>query len=97
MSVKTIEEIITSLKEKIGEHPDDNSIAFLEDIADTFTDLEKKAQGDGIDWKAKYEENDADWRKKYTERFCGTNPIEITPKQDDIEKPKAFNDLFTIE
>ena len=31
-------------------------IPILEDVTDTFTDLETRASGDGVDWKAKYED-----------------------------------------
>lgn len=97
MAVKTREEILESVRARVGEQTDDETIAFIEDISDTLTDLETKAKGDGTDWKTKYEENDAEWRKKYTERFYssdpGTNPG--TPKPDDTTKPKTFSELFT--
>ena len=97
MAVKTREEILEELRVRIGEQMDDETIAFLEDVTDTLSDLETKANGDGADWKTKYEENDAEWRKRYTERFYSSDPepdIE-PPKQDDTEKPKTFDELFT--
>ena len=97
MAVKTREEILAELKARVGEQTDDETIAFLEDVTDTLSDLETKAKGDGTDWKAKYEENDAEWRKKYTERFYSSdpNPDPEPPKPDDIPKPKTFAELFT--
>lgn len=97
MAVKTREEILAELKTRVGEQTDDESIAFLEDVTDTLSDLETKAKGDGTDWKAKYEENDAEWRKKYTERFYSSDPIPDPepPKPDDTPKPKTFAELFT--
>lgn len=73
MAVKTIDEILESFKTRLGENPDDDSIAFLEDVTDTLDDFEKRANGDGTDWKSKYEENDANWRKKYRDRFSQMN------------------------
>ena len=95
--VKTREEIIESVKGIVGEQNDDKTIAFLEDITDTLTDLETKAKGDGTDWKTKYEENDAKWREKYAERFYSSdpNPEPEPPKPDDTTKPKTFAELFT--
>lgn len=93
MAVKTREEILAEVKSRIGEQTDDETIAFLEDVSDTLSDLEIKAKGDGIDWKTKYEENDAEWRKKYTERFYSSDPE--PPKPDDTTKPKTFAELFT--
>lgn len=96
MAVKTREEILAELKSRVGEDTDDETIAFLEDVTDTLSDLETKAKGDGTDWKAKYEENDAEWRKKYTERFYSSDPDSDPkpPKKDDTPKPKTFAELF---
>ena len=97
MAVKNKEEIIAEVRARVGEQTDDETIAFLEDVTDTLSDLETKAKGDGTDWKTKYEENDAEWRKKYTERFYSSEPINEPepPKPDDIQKPKTFAELFT--
>lgn len=97
MAVKTREEILESFKTRLGENPDDESISFLEDFTDTLDDFEKRAKGDGTDWKSKYEENDANWRKKYTERFFSVEPEpepkpELKPEPDDT--PRTFSDLF---
>lgn len=97
MAVKTREEILESFKTILGENPDDESISFLEDVTDTLDDFEKRANGDGTDWKSKYEENDASWRKKYTERFFSGEPNpepkpELKPEPDNT--PKTFSDLF---
>lgn len=97
MAVKTREEILAEVKARFGEQADDETIAFLEDVSDTLTDLETKAKGAGTDWKAKYEENDAEWRKKYTERFYSSDPVPDTgsPESGDATKPKTFAELFT--
>lgn len=93
MAVKTREEILESFKTMLGENPDDEAISFLEDVTDTMDDFEKRANGDGTDWKSKYEENDANWRKKYTERFFSDEP-EPEPKQEPDNTPRTFSDLF---
>lgn len=97
MAVRTREEILESVRARVGEQTDDETIAFIEDISDTLTDLETRAKGDGTNWKTKYEENDAEWRKKYTERFYSSDPSPDPepPKPDDIPKPKTFAELFT--
>lgn len=96
MAVKTREEILEELRARVGEQTDDETIAFLEDVTDTLSDLETKAKGDGTDWKTKYEENDAEWRKKYTERFYSSGPDSDPepPNTDDTPKPKTFAELF---
>lgn len=97
MAVRTREEILESVRARVGEQTDDETIAFIEDISDTLTDLETRATGDGTDWKAKYEENDAEWRKKYTERFYSSEPEPNPepPKPEDNKTPKTFAELFT--
>lgn len=97
MAVKTREEILESIKARLGEKPDDESILFLENVTDTLDDFEKRAKGDNIDWKSKYEENDANWRKKYTERFFSVEPEpdpKPEPKPEPDDTPRAFSDLF---
>jgi hypothetical protein len=97
MAVRTREEILESFKVRLGEKPDDESISFLEDVTDTLDDFEKRAKGDGTDWKSKYEENDANWRKKYTERFFSVEPEpkpEPKPEPEPDDTPRTFSDLF---
>ena len=98
MAVKTREEILESVKEILGDNTDDNTITFLEDITDTITDLEDKANGDGTDWESRYRENDAAWRKKYKERFYSNEPESKEPEPEpEPEPPKKFEDLFTTK
>lgn len=99
MAVRSKEELLNNLSAIIGEEPDENGIAFMEDLSDTVKDFEDKTKED---WKTKYEENDKAWRKKYTERFMkGSDPSggnDPEPSDDDEpEKPKTFNDLFKQE
>ena len=92
MAVRTREEILESIRTRVGEATDDDTIAFIEDVADTFTDLETRAKGDGTDWKKKYKDNDESWRKKYAERFFSKEP-EPNPEPEP-EPIKTFEDLF---
>lgn len=97
MAVKTREEILESFKTMLGDEPDDESISFLEDVTDTLNDFEKRANGDGTEWKSKYEENDANWRKKYTERFFSDEPKpepDTEPITEPDNTPRTFSDLF---
>lgn len=91
MAVKTVDEIMTKVRERIGEDDSDEAIGFIEDISDT---LESFSNAE--DWKTKYEENDKKWREKYRDRFF-TSKEEV--EEDDIEEPdekekKKFEDLF---
>ena len=95
MSVRTREEILESIRTRVGKQTDDETIAFLEDVTDTLTDFETRANGDGENWEQRYKDNDAEWRKKYTERFFSNEPAEpLEPKEPPETKPKTFEDLF---
>lgn len=94
MAVRTTQEIIDALKESFGESPDDTQLAMLEDVSDTFTDLNEKS---GEDWKTKYEENDKAWRKRYTDRFSGKPDLEPIPPDDTEPKPLTYESLFKTE
>ena len=58
----------------IGDDTSEEAIELIEDVSDSWD------EGDGEDWKAKYDELDADWKKRYRDRFFdgGSNP----PKDD---------------
>lgn len=100
----TREELITRIKERIGEGITDDDIALLEDVTDTYDELDALAK-DNADWKAKYEENDAMWRKKYIDRFNGKvesdadfveEPSDAEETILEYEAPKNYDDLFQV-
>lgn len=91
MAVKTVDEIMAKVRERIGEDDSDEAIGFIEDISDTLESFSSAEY-----WKIKYEENDKKWREKYRDRFF-TSKEEV--EEDDIEEPeekekKKFEDLF---
>lgn len=101
LMVRTKEEILASIRSRIGEDTSDEAIALVEDINDSFDDLTTRVNEAG-DWKARYEQNDQDWRKKYQERFFTPSegdPLmeEITKEEPDKPKVLKFEDLFITE
>lgn len=96
MAVRSREELTSNLSALIGDTTSDGAIAIFEDIADTFADLEGRANGDGKDWKAEAERIDREWREKYVNRFKSggveTDP-DIDPKPEP-EKALTFENLF---
>lgn len=96
MAVRTTQEIIDALKSSFGESPNDTQLAMLEDVSDTFSDLNAKS---AEDWKTKYEENDKAWRKRYTDRFSGKDEPEPDPIEEDFDSPKplTYESLFKTE
>lgn len=94
---KSKDEILTAIREIIGDNNSDEAIALIEDVTDSFTDEESE-------WKRKYEENDRNWRQRYMDRFMNPEPMPVTTPEkvieDNTEDVKTelndvtFDDLF---
>lgn len=95
MAIRTREEIISAITTQLGNNNSDEAIAIIEDVTDTLADLENKSNGDGTDWKAKYEQNDKAWRDKYISRFSkgGTEENNEPPKPEN-KKDYSYESLF---
>lgn len=92
MAKLTREDFMERLKTFLGDDTSDEALSLIEDANDSFE------EGDGVDWKQRYEDNDKEWRQKYKDRFF--NKSEEDDKEDDIDQPeekKSFNDLFKTE
>ena len=92
MAVCTPEEILESIKTRVGDSTEDADLKFLEDVTDTLSELKSKTENQE-DWKTKYEENDKRWREKYRDRFFEKKE-EIEEEKEEPEAPKTFEDLF---
>ena len=99
MSVLTKNDLFNKLHEYIGDSTTEESIGFMEDVTDTFNDMESRMNGDGEDWKKKYEENDKAWRAKYRHRFFSSDGGNFDVKEDESKQitPETItvDDLFT--
>lgn len=98
MAIKTKDEILSQIQARLGDDVSDDALSFIEDVSDTFSDLESKASNE-TNWEQKYKENDASWRTRYRERFFSGEENPNTIREDiDIEndeyKPKSFEELF---
>ena len=98
MAKITKEEYLTKLNAFIGEETSEETLALLEDIADSWP--EKETADDGAEeWKKKYEELDETWKKRYRDRFFdGTDKKPEHPGNDPgHDEPKDENELLTYE
>ena len=97
MAVKSREEIIAQINARIGEDKSDEAIALIEDVTDTFTDLESKVSGDGKDWKSEAERIDKEWREKYIARFSSGSEDDnsLLGSKGGTEKQYTFDKLFS--
>lgn len=98
MAVRTAEELLASVRTRIGDDQSDEAIALIEDVSDTLNSMKNDSNEEWKkkyeEWKKKYEENDANWRQKYRDRF-------FSPSNDDDEggddidiKPLTYDALF---
>lgn len=72
MSVLDREKFMERISAHFGDAPGEAEMSVMEDIIDTYNDMEKRADED--EWKRKYDQLDADWRRRYKERFFTTMP-----------------------
>lgn len=89
--IKTKEELLATLKERIGDDTSDEAIAIIEDFSDTLNSYDTE------NWKQKYEDNDKMWREKYKARFFeATDKVKEEQKEDikDDSEKKTFEELF---
>lgn len=94
MAVRTREEILNTLNTRFAGDNSDEVLGLIEDVTDTFKDLETRAAGDGIDWHQRYTENDNQWRQRYRDRFMKPAPEPNEPEPEP-ERVKTFEELFT--
>lgn len=92
MSIKSINEILNAVKERIGDDTSDSAISFVEDISDTLNSLSEQEN-----WKQKYEQNDSEWRKKYRDRFLSGESSSDDDDSGDENEPLTYEKLFNVE
>lgn len=97
--VRNKDEFFNLLHERLGEDSSDEAISFMEDVTDTYNDLERRASSANSDWEKRYHDLDETWKKRYRHRFFsgegGTpNERERDNEPDDDPENISFNDLF---
>ena len=96
------------VKERVGDDTSDESLKFIEDMNDTYNDLEKKLNPNkktDEQWEQELKAKDEEWREKYKARFFdgieenGTDlnddPL-LMPKKKEPSKEETItvDDLF---
>lgn len=99
MPILDREKFFNRVHERVGNDTSDEAISFLEDMTDTYNDLEKKTREKGEDWEKKYHELDESWKAKYRHRFMNSDGGYCPPERlEDAEKEVkevTIEDLFT--
>lgn len=107
--VLTKDELMKRIKERVGEDKSDEALKFIEDITDTYNDLETKLtpnKKSDEEWQKELEAKDNEWREKYKARFFDSGAVDETKGDPLIDPPKkekspeetiTFDDLFESE
>lgn len=89
MAIRTSEEFLTMIRDRIGDSTADEDISFIEDASDTINNM---AQHETEIEKLKAENEDL--RKKYRNRFFEPKPDEEPESEPEPEK-LTFESLFS--
>ena len=101
MAILKRDEFFSRIESKLANDTSDEAITFLEDMTDTYNDLENKANAaSSSEWEKKYNELDDMWKKRYRNRFftgdnrnvpdCDSGDNSDDYKPDDITIDKLF-------
>ena len=94
MAILTREEFFQQLQNHIGTDSSDETIRFMEDMTDTYNDLDTRANVDGRQWEQKYKELDESWKKRYQHRFFNSGGGNPGPR---IDTPEREREEITID
>ena len=93
MSIRTHEELMNALRARLGEDISDDALALVEDVDDTFRDLETKATPSGENWEERYHQLDQEWRNRYMERFYNSGTTPPPPEVNSGEEDSAATEI----
>lgn len=91
MAIRTSEEFLTMIKQRVGDSTSDEDISFIEDASDTINSMSQHESE-----IAKLRAENEDLRKKYRDRFFDPKPDEPEPNKQEPEK-LTFESLFSEE
>lgn len=97
MSVLNRDDFFNRIQAVAGTDTSDDTLAFIEDMTDTYNDLENKANGDGVDWEKRYHDLDESWKAKYKQRFFSGGGSSFVPHEEqppETHKDVDYDDLF---
>ena len=107
MSVLNKDDFMSRIKAKVGDDTSDEAMSFIEDMSDTFNDLESRTVDNSGEWEEKYntlaqekDNLDKEWREKYKARFFDgieNGKEAIDDQKEDVKEDGeevTFDDLF---
>ena len=91
MSIRTSEEFLAMIKQRVGDSTSYEDISFIEDASDTINSMSQH-ESEIAQLRAENE----DLRKKYRDRFFDPKPDEPEPNKPEPKK-LTFESLFSEE
>lgn len=88
MAIRTTEEFLTMIRDRIGDSTADEDISFIEDASDTINNMSQH-EAEIAQLRAENE----DLRKKYRDRFFEPKPDEPAPEPE--PEKLTFESLFS--
>ena len=85
------EQFNAAIRGIVGESPDDNGLAFITDMNDTYDELSRTTE----QVREEMKQQDDEWRKRYADAF--NRPVEKSqPTKAERAKSITISDLFTM-
>lgn len=98
MAILDRDNFFKRIRERLGEDDSEEALSYLEDMTDTWEDMERRASREGEEnWEEKYNNLDAEWRKRYRDRFFNTPEGVKEDQEGDVKndgKLRSFETLF---
>lgn len=91
MAVRTSEEFLSMIKQRVGDSTTDDDITFVEDATDTINAMARHESE-----ITQLKEENEELRKKYRDRFFEPKPDSQEPNEPEPEK-LTFESLFSEE
>lgn len=85
--VRSVEEMMNIVRQRIGDSTEDSDISFIEDISDTLN------AGNSEELEKLKSENE-ELRKKYRDRFFEKKEVKEEEEKEDETEKTTFEDLF---
>lgn len=95
MAIKTRDELMSQIKEIIGDSSDDDVLNLLTDLSDTLGD--DSAITKVAELQEQISEQDKAWRKKYRDAFFSKPNENEFSDEDDDKAPRTYEDLFSTK
>lgn len=97
MAVLNRDDFFKKIHDRMPAVTSDEDIGFLEDMTDTYNDLENRAKNGADDWERKYHELDNSWREKYKHRFFNGGDRNVPPVGRQQEEDVISSENITVE